>query len=100
MMMSMMSGGSGGSGGMDGGMKKMQMMMQMMEMMGGASSGSGGGSGDVEEFIQSNMLDDRAADALREESPQVQQKVMSRGNLHGTRNASSALMMRIRDARR
>merc|ERR1712217_695158 len=80
-------------------MQRMNQMMQMMDSWEGDFSGEGGGD-DVEAFIQSNPIDERAANALREESPAVQQKVLSRGSLQGTQNPSSALMCRIRDARK
>merc|ERR1712203_647648 len=68
--------------------------------MGGAGGVTGtSDNADVEAFIQSNPIDQRAADALREESPEVQQIVLSRGSIAETRNPSSALMCRIRDGR-
>mmetsp|Transcript_109600 Transcript_109600/g.199576 ORF Transcript_109600/g.199576 Transcript_109600/m.199576 type:complete len:595 (+) Transcript_109600:78-1862(+) len=63
--------------------------------MGGAY---GYGEVQVEEFIQSNTLDERAADCLRNAGPDVQYAVMSRGNLHDARNPSSAALGRIKEA--
>merc|ERR1712232_1315006 len=59
----------------------------------------GGGYANVEEFIQSNGIDERAAGALREESPAVQQGVLAKGGLSNAQNPSSALMVRIREAK-
>merc|ERR1719361_1812811 len=69
----------------------------------GRSWGGGDGRGgisamDVEEFIRNNRLDERAADALREAPADVQETVISRGDLSETRNPSSALIGRLRDA--
>merc|ERR1719433_885298 len=86
-----------------------------MGMMGMGSSGgsfgaarSWGGNGgactgskdpnDLEEFIRYNNIDDRAADALRSVSADVQEAVIARGDLRETRNPSSALIGRLRDA--
>jgi len=52
----------------------------------------------LEDFIRANGIDDRAADTLRQCSSRVQEAVLDRGDLHGTRNPSSALLSRIRDA--
>lgn len=54
--------------------------------------------GEVEEFIRSNELDDRAADALRSCTTHVQRVVVDRGDVRSTRNPSSAVLGRIRDA--
>jgi len=60
--------------------------------------GGGGGGNDVEHFIATNEgLDDRAADALRRASPALQDAVIRRGPLTGTRNPSAALLSRLRD---
>lgn len=52
----------------------------------------------LEDFFRANGIDDRAADTLRNCHPRVQEAVLDRGDLHGTRNPSSALLSRIRDA--
>jgi len=54
---------------------------------------------DIEEFIASEGVDEKAATALRELDPSVQQMVMSRGALAGGKNPSAMLIGRIRDAR-
>eukprot|EP00418_Pyrodinium_bahamense_P000548 CAMPEP_0179014226 /NCGR_PEP_ID=MMETSP0796-20121207/2140_1 /TAXON_ID=73915 /ORGANISM="Pyrodinium bahamense, Strain pbaha01" /LENGTH=776 /DNA_ID=CAMNT_0020709769 /DNA_START=72 /DNA_END=2402 /DNA_ORIENTATION=+ len=66
----------------------------------GSAPGGWGGQTDaqVEGFIASNSLDDKAADALRTCEPHVQQVVMARGDLSSARNPSAALLARIRDA--
>jgi len=53
----------------------------------------------VEQFLRSAELDARATEALRMADPGIQQQVIDRGNLHGARNPSSALLARIRDAK-
>jgi len=65
-----------------------------------ASSGRPGGNlvARVEEFIASNRVDDRAAETLRSQQGHVQTIVIDRGDLVGTRNPSSALLARIKDA--
>ena len=50
------------------------------------------------DFIRNNNLDDRASKDLLTASPEVQMSVMARGDLSGTRNPSSAVIGRIRDA--
>lgn len=70
----------------------------------GSSGASGMGNGlrgsaDVEDFIQTNDVDESAADSLRSSSPTVQRAVLSRGELKTARNPSSALLARIRDAK-
>ena len=52
----------------------------------------------VEDFIGENELDERAAAALRGASLDLSEAVMMRGSLRGTRNKSSALLGRLRDA--
>lgn len=54
---------------------------------------------EVEDFIASNGVDEAAADALRELTPQDQRTVLERGDLSTARNASAALLARIRDLR-
>merc|ERR1719373_278957 len=71
-------------------------------MAGGACAAAGGdpvGGGKVDVFISENRLDDGAARALRAESPDVQEEVVSRGSLVACTNPSSAVMGRIREAR-
>jgi len=55
-------------------------------------------SDDLETFISENTLDDRAAELLRATAPEVQAAVMARGSLRDTRNPSSAVLGRIKDA--
>lgn len=71
----------------------------------GAGGGSWGGAGaggaapeEVEEFITSSGLDERAADAFRGCNPDVQRIVLDRGGLEDARNPSSAVLGRIKDA--
>mmetsp|Transcript_118601 Transcript_118601/g.221636 ORF Transcript_118601/g.221636 Transcript_118601/m.221636 type:complete len:396 (+) Transcript_118601:25-1212(+) len=54
---------------------------------------------DVESFIAEEGVDDAAANGLRELSPEMQQAIMSRGDLKGGRNPSAMLIGRIRDAK-
>lgn len=56
-------------------------------------------SAEVDEFIRSNDLDDGAASALKSCSTDVLRAVLDRGDLRGARNPSSAVMMRIKDAK-
>jgi len=55
---------------------------------------------DVEQFLAENRIDDRAARELRVETPEVQATVLNRGPLTNCTNPSSALLGRIRDAKR
>lgn len=54
---------------------------------------------EIEDFIEDNKIDDRAADDLRDCPGDVQRKVLARGELSSARNPSAALLARIRDAR-
>lgn len=54
---------------------------------------------EIEDFIRSNDVDDRAALDLKGCPPEVQRKVLARGELSSARNPSAALLARIRDAR-
>lgn len=54
---------------------------------------------EIEDFIRSNDVDDRAAADLKGCPPEVQRKVLARGELSSARNPSAALLARIRDAR-
>mmetsp|Transcript_89119 Transcript_89119/g.288644 ORF Transcript_89119/g.288644 Transcript_89119/m.288644 type:complete len:407 (+) Transcript_89119:85-1305(+) len=54
---------------------------------------------EVEDFIKSNDVDERAAADLRECPPDVQRRALARGDLSSARNPSAALLARIRDAR-
>eukprot|EP00931_Biecheleriopsis_adriatica_P057876 TRINITY_DN34366_c0_g1_i1.p1 TRINITY_DN34366_c0_g1~~TRINITY_DN34366_c0_g1_i1.p1 ORF type:complete len:734 (-),score=206.33 TRINITY_DN34366_c0_g1_i1:159-2360(-) len=62
----------------------------------------GGGKGkpvqDLEEFLAEAEVDDRSAAMLREAPPDVQQAVLARGPLLGTRDPSQVLRARIRQA--
>eukprot|EP00931_Biecheleriopsis_adriatica_P027798 TRINITY_DN1664_c0_g1_i1.p1 TRINITY_DN1664_c0_g1~~TRINITY_DN1664_c0_g1_i1.p1 ORF type:complete len:850 (+),score=179.01 TRINITY_DN1664_c0_g1_i1:55-2604(+) len=53
---------------------------------------------DVERFIERHTLSERAANALRQERPEVQGIVLQRGSLEGTRDMSASCMGRIRKA--
>jgi len=52
----------------------------------------------VDAFIDCNKIDARAAHALRDCGPAIQEVVINRGGLETVRCASSALLGRIRDA--
>merc|ERR1719183_719278 len=65
---------------------------------GGSSPRGNATPEDVEQFIAEGGLDDRAQDALRGCPPDVQRVVIDRGPLTDTRNPSSAVLGRIRDA--
>jgi len=53
---------------------------------------------EVEQFIGSALLDERAADAMRAADPMIQGAVIDRGSLGDCRNPSSAVCGRIKDA--
>jgi len=55
---------------------------------------------DVDRFLAENRIDDRAAREFRVESTEVQTTVINRGPLTNCTNPSSALLGRIRDAKR
>jgi hypothetical protein len=52
---------------------------------------------EIDSFIAENSIDEKAAGALREASPHIQQLVMQEGNITG-RNPSAILLSRIRRA--
>ncbi|CAE8650944.1 unnamed protein product, partial [Polarella glacialis] len=52
----------------------------------------------VEEFLSGGLADERSQDVLRGCAPHVQEEVVARGGLGGTRNPSAVLLSRIRDA--
>lgn len=54
--------------------------------------------GEVEDFLAQCNIDERAMDAFRKCTPEVQQAVLDRGSLEGARNPSSALLGRVKDA--
>lgn len=54
---------------------------------------------EVDEFIRHNKVDESAAQDLRECPPEVQKRVLGRGDLNSARNPSAAVLVRIRDAR-
>jgi len=54
--------------------------------------------GEVERFIAANPTDTQAENRLRTSAPHIQRLVIDRGPLAGTRNPSSVLLARIRDA--
>lgn len=51
----------------------------------------------VEQFLLNNAVDGNAADSLRNAAPEVQEACLRRGDLLGVRNASAALLSRLRD---
>lgn len=57
-------------------------------------------SGDVEEWIATYALDEKASDALRTAEPEILKAVFARGDLSTARNPSAAMLARIRDARK
>merc|ERR1712185_605055 len=77
--------GMHGMGGMHGGM--------------GAKRGEKGGS-NIQKFIDENGIDDRAARELLKEPPAIQEAVINGGPLTGAKNPSSAVVGRIRNAKR
>lgn len=80
-------GGHGGGGGLK------------LGGVGGFAAMGGMGGGTLEQFIAQNGIDDRAAQQLRAEPPEVQQAVLARGSLADCANPSSAVLGRLRDAR-
>jgi len=54
---------------------------------------------ELNEFIKANNIDERAAEDLTDCLPEVQRRVLARGELSSARNPSAALLARIRDAR-
>lgn len=54
---------------------------------------------EIDDFVRANDVDDRAAADLKDCPPDVQRKVLARGELSSARNPSAALLARIRDAR-
>merc|ERR1740121_2040025 len=54
---------------------------------------------EVDAFIEANGLDEKAGMCLRELNPMQQGMVLARGDLTQAQNPSSALMMRIKDAK-
>jgi len=66
---------------------------------GGGGAAAGGSSDEVEAFIMAAGVDEKAARCLRELRPDQQQTVLARGELANCENPSSALMVRIKDAR-
>jgi len=56
--------------------------------------------GEVEVFIATNGLDERAAKAIREEAPHIQSIVIQRGGCADTGNPSATVLGRIRDAQK
>mmetsp|Transcript_50830 Transcript_50830/g.145929 ORF Transcript_50830/g.145929 Transcript_50830/m.145929 type:complete len:408 (-) Transcript_50830:33-1256(-) len=56
-------------------------------------------SEEVEEFIRQNQLDNDSSRSLRNCPIEILRSVLDRGDLRGARNPSSAVMMRIRDAK-
>jgi len=59
---------------------------------------SGAGNAAVEQFLKSNEIDSKAAEALRSAPRSVQDHVIEKG-LKGARNPSSVVLARIRDAK-
>lgn len=86
-----------------GGMGAMQGMMGMMAGLGGGGGSRGsfsGGSPELQAFVAENGIDDRAAQELSKESSVVQEAVMAMGPLTNAANPSSALIGRIRNAKK
>jgi hypothetical protein len=54
---------------------------------------------DILDFIATNRLDDRAAQDLQECSPELQARVLARGDLTDARNPSAMLLSRIKESR-
>merc|ERR1719502_1889524 len=54
---------------------------------------------DIDDFVQANGIDDRAAEDFRSCPPEVQAKVLARGDLRDARNPSAMLLSRIKEAR-
>jgi len=54
---------------------------------------------EIDDFLKRNEVDERAAGDLRDCAPELQRKVLDRGDLNSARNSSAALIVRIRDAR-
>ena len=54
----------------------------------------------IRKFIVQNNIDKRASDAFRIEDAETQTKVMEMGSMNDCRNCSSALMARIKAAKR
>mmetsp|Transcript_43173 Transcript_43173/g.134263 ORF Transcript_43173/g.134263 Transcript_43173/m.134263 type:complete len:446 (+) Transcript_43173:134-1471(+) len=66
---------------------------------GGTRTGGSVSREEVDKFIRENRLDDRAAQSLRLEPPDVQTVVLERGSLADSINPSAALMGRIAQAK-
>merc|ERR1719356_983586 len=54
---------------------------------------------EIDDFVRSNDIDERAAADLRNCPGDIVRKVLARGELSTARNPSAALLARIRDAR-
>lgn len=92
MMAAMMGSGGGGGFGPKGG--------KGAYGGGGGFGGKGkGGKGEARMFCMMNGIDDKATDDFLNSDFQVQRMVMDRGDLSSSRNPSSALIGRIRDAK-
>eukprot|EP00927_Polykrikos_kofoidii_P059679 TRINITY_DN54820_c0_g1_i1.p1 TRINITY_DN54820_c0_g1~~TRINITY_DN54820_c0_g1_i1.p1 ORF type:complete len:490 (-),score=114.01 TRINITY_DN54820_c0_g1_i1:156-1535(-) len=61
-------------------------------------TGAQASSADVETFLVTSLIDPDAAAKLRSMPPQLQKLVIERGPIVGTRNPSSVLIARMRDA--
>merc|ERR1719271_217723 len=66
----------------------------------GVAAGGGGGMIAVQKFLMENPVDERAAQALQELPPNQQAHVLARGSLRDAQNPSSALLGRVRDAKK
>merc|ERR1712185_256167 len=75
------------------------LLLRIQEAKGGRSAAASILESELEEFIKSNDVDERAAADLRECNPAMQRAVIARGDLRTARNPSSAVLARIRDAR-
>jgi len=87
-----------GNAGTPQGLQGLGLQGAQHQMLQGAQHQSGGGA--LSDFLMRNNLDEKAANDMMNESPEVQAAVMARGDLAGTRNPSSALCGRIRDAKK
>lgn len=81
-------------------MNQQQMSQKQMHMNQNQGGDGGAVTTDVEQFIAENSLDDRASEALRSSTPEIQWAVLQRGAVTSLRNPSSALIGRLRDAQK
>eukprot|EP00747_Dinoflagellata_sp_TGD_P028815 gnl/TRDRNA2_/TRDRNA2_133498_c0_seq2.p1 gnl/TRDRNA2_/TRDRNA2_133498_c0~~gnl/TRDRNA2_/TRDRNA2_133498_c0_seq2.p1 ORF type:complete len:336 (-),score=66.44 gnl/TRDRNA2_/TRDRNA2_133498_c0_seq2:81-1088(-) len=70
------------------------MMMQVQTMSQGVQPG------EVDLFCQMYQIDERAAQALKDEDPSIQRAVIDRGDMAGCTNPSATVLGRIKSARK